>query len=487
MSGQEEGLTRRTARGMGWAYGSYVAGRLLVLLTTALLARLLTPEEFGLVALALTFTAFLDMIQDLGLAEALIIVDEHEVEVRAQTAFLAMAGFGVVLAGITAALGPLAADFFDESELVAMMPVLGLTFIFRSLGATHYALAQKRMDFRARTVGEMADVVVRGTTGIVLAVAGAGAWSLVLGYVAGTLAMTAALWATVTWRPTLKGRREHLRQLLGFGGALTGVTVAGAVLGNVPGILIGRVLGTQELGLYSLASRLPELVIVNLSVVAGQVLFPAFASVDLAGLRRAFLTSLHLAALVAFPVAGLLIALADPLILIAFGDQWESAAPVMQVFTLYALASPITLVCGTVLKASGRAGLLLRVALVQVVIVVPAVALSVSEGILAVAVCHAVAAGLVLVIQLVIAVRLLHLDVVALLRTLATPTVAALALTAVAVTVNALDAPPVVAVAVAAVLGGAAAVAVLWFLDRATLRGVLAAVGRRRHATEVGA
>jgi PST family polysaccharide transporter len=177
MSGDEEGLTRRTARGMGWAYASYVAGRLLVLVVTAILARLLTPDEFGLVALALTFTAFLDMIQDLGLAEALIIVDEHEVEVRAQTAFLAMAGFGVVLAGITAALGPLAAGFFDESELVAMMPVLGLTFVFRSLGATHYALAQKRMDFRARTVGELADVVVRGATGIILAIAGAGSCS----------------------------------------------------------------------------------------------------------------------------------------------------------------------------------------------------------------------------------------------------------------------------------------------------------------------
>jgi PST family polysaccharide transporter len=155
----EEGLSRRTMIGMAWAYGSYAGGRVLVLVATAILARLLTPDDFGLVALALTFTGFLDMLKDFGVAEALVVTDEEEVEDKAETAFVIMQFGGLFVFGVTVLLGPVAAGFYDEPELRWMLPALGLTFVLRSLGATHYALAQKRLDFRARTVAEMADVV----------------------------------------------------------------------------------------------------------------------------------------------------------------------------------------------------------------------------------------------------------------------------------------------------------------------------------------
>src|SRR6266513_206650 len=97
-SGPGESLTARTARGMAWAYGSYVFGRLLVLVATAILARILTPSDFGLVALALTFMAFLDVVSELGLSEALVIADERDVPIKAETAFAAMLVMGVLLA-----------------------------------------------------------------------------------------------------------------------------------------------------------------------------------------------------------------------------------------------------------------------------------------------------------------------------------------------------------------------------------------------------
>lgn len=472
----EESLGRRTARGMGWAYGSYAGGRLLVLLSTAILARLLTPEEFGLVALALTFTALLDMLRDVGLAEALIIVPEEEVEELAHTAFTAMAGVGLLLAAGTAALGPLAAAFYDEPQLTPMMAVLSLTFLFRALGSTHYALAQKRMDFRARTAGEVADVVVRGGAGIGLALAGAGAWSLILGYVLGTLAMTLTLWASVHWRPRPAIDRAHLRRLLGFGTALTGVSVAGALLGTVDQLVIGRVLGAAALGLYSVAARLPELAIVNLSMVAGQVLFPAFASLDGPALARAFLRAMHHMALLALPLAALLGVLAEPAIRVAFGDQWLDAVPVMQVFVLYALVSPITLVCGTVLKARGKAGLLLRVAVFQVAIVIPAVLLTVDHGITAVAAGHAGAAAIVLLLQLGLAMRQLDVSVPAVLRALVGPVTTAAAVGLAAYAADAVVDPPLAALALGGLAGAAAGAVVLRLVDGAAVRELLGVV-----------
>ena len=228
-----------------------------------------------------------------------------------------------------------------------------------------------------------------------------------LGYVLGTAAMTTTLWLKVRWRPGFSPKREHLRELLGFGGALTGVSLAAAVLANADKLIIPRALGAAQLGLYSLAVRLPELLIVNLSVVAGQVLFPAFASVDREALRRAFVMSLRYAAMVALPLAAFLGVLAEPLIVAAFGDQWRDGADVMRIMCVYAMASPITFVCGTVLKSQGRAGLLLRVSVIEVLIVVPAMIIVVDQGITAVAACHAVAACVVLVLQAGLAMRLI--------------------------------------------------------------------------------
>ena len=474
MSGDSEGLTRRTARGMGWAYGSFATGRLLVLVATAILARLLTPEEFGLVALALTVMAFLDMLRDLGLAEALVIVDEDEVEDRAETALVAMLGIGVVLAAITAAMSPLAAMFFDEPELTGLMAVLGLTFLFRAIGSSHYALAQKRMDFRARTGGELADVVVRGGASIALAVAGAGAWSLVLGYIAGSLAMTIALWVLVPWRPKWTPKREHLRQLLGFGGALTGVTIAGAVLGNVDRIIIGRALGAGPLGLYTLAARLPDLAVTNVTIVAGQVLFPAFAAVEGSALGRAYLRALHHTSVLALPVSALLAVLAEPLILVAFGDQWIEGVPIMQVFCAYALSTALSFVSGTVLKSRGRAGLLLRVSILQVALVVPAVIVAVPYGIVAMAAAHAVAAFIVVIIQFVLAARLSDTPLAALPRAFAGPLVGAGALALAAAGADAAVDGALASVLLGSLAGGLACVAALWLVDR---RQVMELVG----------
>lgn len=475
MAEEQQDLTRRTAVGMAWAYGSYAGGRLLVLVATAILARLLTPEEFGLVALALAFTAFLDMLKDFGVAEALIIVDEDDLDDKADTAFVIMIVCGVLLVGVTAVLGPLTADLYDEPDLTLIVPVLGVSLLLRSIGLTHYALSQKMLDFRTRTKAELADVIVRGVVGVGLALSGAGAWSLVLGYVAGTAAMTLTLWLSVAWRPRFKPQRAHLRELLGFGGALTGVSLMGAILGNVDKLIIGAALGAAPLGLYTLASRLPELLIINLSIVAGQVLFPAFASVDREALRDAFLTSLRYAALVGLPLAAFLGVLAEPLILAAFGDQWLDAVGVMQLFVLYALSSPITLVCGTVFKARGRGALLLRMSIFQVALVIPSILLVAERGIVAVAIVHAAVSGIIVVVSLVVAMRMLGARVGPVAHALWPPTFAALALAAACWGVDHLIGGEWLVIAVAAAIGAPLYLGLLWLVARDSMQRLLAA------------
>jgi O-antigen/teichoic acid export membrane protein len=478
-----ESIASRTLRGAAWAYGSYLGGRLLVLASTAILARLLTPAEFGLVALALIFIALLETVSDLGVGQALVIVREDVLE-HAETAFTLSVLLGAGLACATAAIAPLAALFFGERTLVALLPVLGGNFLLRSLGTTHYALAQRRMDFRSRTAAELTEVAVRGVVGIALAVAGLGAWSLVLGYLAGSLALTAVLWALVPWRPSFTLRRERVRGLWRFGGALTALDAIAAVIANVDYVFVGRILGTASLGLYSLGFRLPELMILNLSVVAGQVLFPAFAALDSRALGDAFVASLRFTLMVAAPAAVGLAVLAEPLTLAFFGDQWRDAIPVMQVLTLYALGVAAGIPAGSAYKAVGLVRTLLALAIPRAGLLVAALALFGSRGIAAVATCQAAVAVAFAAVGIALASRLLGVAVGRLWGAAWPSLAAATGMIAVLVPLERAIGRPWPAVLAGALGGGLAYVALLCAFDRPSLKRLVATALRTPESPE---
>lgn len=374
---------------MAWAYGAYVGGRLLVLVQTAILARLLTPADFGVVALALTFMIFLDAIKDLGLGQALIVGEEHEADARAQTAFGWGVAIGLTLTLLTAACGPLAAKFFHEDDLVGLLPVLGATFFVRSLGATHYALARKSLNYRVRTASEIIEVTVRGVVGIALAIAGTGAWSLAIGFLCGTIASTVTLWSLVKFRPQARLSRAYLRQMLAFGGLLTIADIGAVLAYNLDFLFIGRVLGSAALGFYSIAFRLPELIILNLATVAADVLFPAYAAADRSRLNEAYLTTLRYTSMLTLPLTLGLVLLAEPVIRILFGSQWGPSVEVMQVIAVYAFAVTLGVPSGTVYKVTGRAWIDVAFTIPGLVILVVLLLIFTDQGILAVALCTA--------------------------------------------------------------------------------------------------
>lgn len=456
---------------------------MLVLGSTAILARLLSPAEFGLVALALIFIALLETAADLGLSQSLVIVREDVLE-HADTVFTVSVALGAVLACITAAIGPPAALFFDEPALVALLPVLGGNFLLRSLGATHYALAQRSIDFRARTVAELADVAVRGVVGIALALLGHGAWSLVLGYLAGTAAMSLVLWVRIPWRPSLAFRRDHIRRLWRFGGALTGLDVIAAAIANADYVFIGRVLGPASLGLYSLGFRIPELLILNLSVVAGQVLFPAFAALEPGALRSAYLTSLRCTLMVGLPAAVGLAVLAAPLTLAVFGDAWQGATSAMQVLTLYALAVAIGIPAGSAYKALGRVKILLALAVPRAGLLIASLVLFGSHGIVAVAGCQAAVAAAFSAAGIVLAARLLAIRPAHLWSTAWPSLAAAAAMALVLLSIGRAIGDDWPALTAAALSAGAVYLALLWLCDRTALERLLATALPRRPAAK---
>jgi PST family polysaccharide transporter len=474
-----------------WAYGSFVGGRLLTLAAIAILARLLTPAEFGIVALALAFMFLLEALSDLGVSQALVIVKEDEELEHAETVFVWSIVIGVLFSALTAATAPLAAAFFDKPELTGLLAVIGLRFFIRSLGATHFALAQKWIDFRSRTAGQIADVTTRGIASIAFAIAGFGAWSLVLGYLVGNVSWVLVMWRMVSWRPKLKPQLAHLKPMLSFGGKITGVSVLTAIETSMDKFFIGRAfhgaVADRNLGLYTIGFRLPELLIQNLAVVAGQVLFPAFAVVERAQLSRAFAVSFRYTLMVALPMAAGLAILADPLILALFGDQWGGAVPVMQVITLYSLAIAISIPGGQVLKATNRAGVLLLVSIPEAILLAVALTIFVSEGIVAVAWCMAVVMGLTALVTTIAGMVIIGVRLRTVWEASWAPLLATAGLAVVLLPIERAIDSPWPALVAGGVAGGLTYLALLWLFARESLirlRDMALSRGGRREEPE---
>jgi PST family polysaccharide transporter len=438
---------------MFWAYGSYLGLRLSTLLATAILAHLLTPGDFGVVAIATTAMAFLEMLQGLGVSQALVVADETHVDDQADTAFTLSVSLGAAMAVITAALGPVAAGFFGHPELAKIMPVLGSTFFVLSLSSTHYALAMRNIDFRSRTIAELGEALVRGGFGIALALAGAGVWSLVLGYVAGNVAMTVLLWRLVPWRPRRPKGLRHLRALMSFGGFVTGISVLSAFGTQFDNLVVGRGLGATQLGFYSIATKVPYLFILNIAVVAGQVLFPAFASLDSDALRRGLITSYRYIATVVFPLTIFLIVLAGPLITAVFGGRWQGAVAATQVLCLWAMMSPISMVSGNAFMSRGRASIVFYIAIPQVLALIVGSLIFVQNGIVAISWVQACIAIVAQAVTLEIARRTFQLRDLG--AAFLPPMVAAAALAAVLVLAHQLISAAWPVILVGAACGGA--------------------------------
>jgi O-antigen/teichoic acid export membrane protein len=385
-------LGRRAFTGFLWAGASYAGGKVLVFVATLVLAHLLVPSEFGLVAFALAVIYYLEYVTDLGLGAALIYRSDAEDPRVSSTAFWIGVLGAVVLFGTAWVAAPLLADVGPGDAVVALFRVLALQFLFSALGKVHEYRLRRSLQFRRLFWPELAGGLAKGVVSIALAVGGAGAWSLVIGQLVGTLSQSIALWIVCPFRPGLRVSRRHVAPMMRFGLGIVAVGVLGRGAMSFDYVVVGAQLGAAALGVYYLAFRLPELVILSGFQVANEVLFPFYARLREGpvdggddDLRRGYLQTVRLGALVAWPAALGMAALALPLVLTLYGEQWRSAAAPLAFVALWAGLASLASMPGAVFKALGRSWLLTATGVMQIAILFPAILLAAPYGITAVA------------------------------------------------------------------------------------------------------
>jgi PST family polysaccharide transporter len=405
-----------------WAAVAQAARQIGQIASALVLARLVSPADFGLMTMALVVAGFVAVMRDFGVGAA-VVQAENLTEELSSTQFWMALLFGLFAAVVLVAVAPVAAAFYREPDVTDVLRVMSLTFVIASAAVVHQARLERALRFRAVATAEVAAFVIGLVVAVAVAVAGGGVWSFVAQSLAAAVVATIVLWVAGGWRPTLTITRASARFGWRYGAPLTAFNAINYVARNADYAVIGRVLGATSLGYYTVAYRLMLFPLQAIVGVVNRVMFPALASLrtEPERLRASYVRSLGGAVFLAFPIAIGIGATADRLVPLLLGPGWEPAVDVVRILSVVACLQSIGATVGPIYLATGRTGLLLAWGGVVATIVIASFVVGVNAGILGVASAYAVAQALTAYPSLAIPFRLIDLRVRDVLPTIARP------------------------------------------------------------------
>ena len=395
-----------TRRGGLVAIGGQGVKTAVRLVGTVVLARLLTPEDFGLVAMVTVATGFVGMFTDVGLSAATV---QRPTVTHAQvsTLFWLNVALGGLLAAATAAAAPLLAAFYREPRLAWMTVALSGTFLLAGLTVQHQALLRRRMRFYTVTAITVGSQALGTATALGASWAGWGPWSLVAMSLAGGCSTMILCWLCSGWVPGRPVRRSGVRGLLAFGGGVSAATAVNYLFRNLDNLLIGAVWGPRELGLYSRAYSLVLLPLSQVQYPMNGIALPALSRLqdDPDGFRAEFLALYRSVCGPALPIATVAAVLSGDAVAVLLGPQWADAVPVFRILAVATLLQPLWGATGWLFVPLGRVREQFRCQLVMVLLVLPGWLLGLPYGATGVAAGFAVTLPLGLLATLVRATR----------------------------------------------------------------------------------
>jgi O-antigen/teichoic acid export membrane protein len=371
---EPEELDTKIMRSSAWAVLGFGGTQALSLVTTIVLARLLVPSDFGLVALTLAILAVAYIAQESGLGAALIV---HRGDLRTAAAsvsiFSPLVACGLYVVAFVSA--PVFANVFDEPRLTDVLRVMGIVLVLRGFAIAPLSLLQREMRFGPFTAIELAGGIAQAGTAIVLAVLGAGVWSLVGGHIALALVQVALAWWFSPLRPSpFEARRDTLRELMRFGRHVGVANFINYGNASAEGIVVGRVLGATALGYYTLASRLASMPVGVIGNILGRGVFAALSRLqdDRAAFRKVWLENVQRIALFSVPAIIGVVLVADPLVTALLGEEWRPAIVPLQILALNGVVRTFAATSGEVFQALRRPQLRVYLETVHLVLLVPA-------------------------------------------------------------------------------------------------------------------
>jgi lipopolysaccharide exporter len=403
-------MEEKAVRSVAWTVLSFAANRAITLFSTVALARLLVPADFGVVALATLTITIANVFASLGLGSVLVLRPEWEP--RAQGTVLTLVlGSCAALTAVVALTAPLVARVLNEPRLTDILRVTSSTIFIAGWGAFYAVLNQRDLEFRKNFVAQLGQSVAYAGVAVGAAVLGAGVWSIVMGQLAQATAFSALLIGLASHRIRPTYLPAVARAALRTGRAYLAQGVLVAVQQNMDYLVVGRLLGSAPLGIYSMAFRLAELPMWAIGDPVAKVTFPAFARMRRRGedVLSGFVTTLQLLAAVVFPIGAIMSATAEPFTMAVFGPKWLPMAAPLAVFGVWAAVRPLQNHTAWLFNSFDMAGSTARVSLAVLVALVPALIVAAHESVTWVAVVLLVHVTATLTVQMLLARRMIGL------------------------------------------------------------------------------
>lgn len=381
-----EDLRGRTARSGLVTLISQFARFALNLLSVMVMARLLLPVEYGLIAMVAPITGFVGLFKDLGLSTATV-QKTHITHEQVSVLFWINVTVSVVLAVLCVVISPLVGRFYHDSRTIWITMALAFTFVLGGLTAQHHALLKRQMLFVALAWIDIVTAVLSILVGIVTAWLGWSYWSLVAMTLSAGVVNCAGVWIANSWRPGRPRRGSGVREMLRFGGCLTVSQVCGFISGNADKLLIGKTMGANALGIYNRAFQLLLMPLDQIFTPLSAVLLPALSRVtgDPERYRHAVRSTGNLMLMVTIPITGILISLANETVIVFLGPSWMDAVPIFRALAIVAVAIPMNNLGAIILLSSGRTDILMRWAPISMTISIASILMGMPWGLTGIA------------------------------------------------------------------------------------------------------
>lgn len=347
-----------------------------------ILARVLLPAQFGLIAMLAIFMAIAQSFLDSGFGSALI-QKKDATQVDSCSIFYFNIVVGIFAAGLLCLAAPWIAAFYEEPALMPLTRFLSLNLVINSFALVQSTLLVRRIDFKTQLKVSIVATIGSGIIGITLAYRGFGVWSLAIQSVTSAIFRTVLLWFFNKWRPSLVFSFAALKSMFAFGSKMLFSGLFDTIFRNIYLVVIGKIFTATDLGFYSRAKSCTRLSTENLTSSVSRVTFPAFSSIqdDNSRLKRGVQKALSTLNFLNFPMMIGLLVTAKPLVLVLLTEKWLPCVPYLQLLCVMGLLYPLNVINLNVLKAKGRSDLFLRLEILKKILTVISIALTYRWGV----------------------------------------------------------------------------------------------------------
>ena len=367
-----ESLKNKSIKGVGWSFADNLSNQGVTFLVGLILARLLSPEEYGLIGIISIFIALFNSFVDSGFSNALIRKNDVK-DVDYHTAFITNVGISIPLYIVFFLCSPLISNFFKQPQLEPLAKVMGFILIINAFGIIQRAQFTKRIDFKTQTKVSLISSLSSGLIGIILALCGYGVWALVSQQLVRQGLNTLFLWVYGHYRPQMQFSKDSFCYLLGFGWKLLCSGLLASLWRELYQVVIGRYYSASSLGQFTRAKQFAAIFSQNINSVVMKVSYPVLSTIQdddvrlLNGYRKVIKTT----TMVSFTCMLTLFGIAKPMILSVIGAQWTKCVPMLQIICFSMMLYPLHAINLNILKVKNRTDLFLKLEIIKKFIAIP--------------------------------------------------------------------------------------------------------------------